>query len=250
MFAVEQEYDELDLMIRQFQQTMMRLRYSAIPVVGAPSGLALGGGCETLLHCDKVVAHAESYVGLVEVGVGLIPAGGGTKEMVLRASDSYRKDDTEVNRLGEYFMNIATAKVATSAHEAHNMGYFRDTDRVVINRARLLAEAKTAVIEMDEKGYTQPAKRKDIKVLGKTALANFTAGATGMIYGHYISEHDLKIAKKLAYIMAGGDLDAPALVSEDYLLDLEREAFLSLLGEKKTLERIHSILFSGKPLRN
>jgi 3-hydroxyacyl-CoA dehydrogenase len=250
MFAAEQEFDELDMMVRQFQQTMMRLRYSAIPVVGAPSGLALGGGCETLLHCDKVVAHAESYVGLVEVGVGLIPAGGGTKEMILRASDTYRKDDTEVNRLGESFMNIATAKVATSAHEAVNLGYFRDSDRIVINRARLLSEAKTAVLEIDEKGYTQPMKRKDIKVLGKTALANFTAGATGMLFGHYISEHDLKIAKKLAYVMAGGDLDAPAMVSEDYLLDLEREAFLSLCGEKKTLERIHSILFSGKPLRN
>jgi 3-hydroxyacyl-CoA dehydrogenase len=250
MYAGDQEWDEINMMIAYFQNSMMRARYSSIPVVTAPAGLALGGGCELNLHADHIQAHCELYIGLVEFGVGLIPAGAGTKEMTLRASDSYAKGDVELNRLQEYFMNIATAKVATSAEEARAMGYLRQSDAVTMNRSRLLADAKHKAIELAEAGYTQPAQRKDIKVLGQTALAAFYAGVNGMLYGNYISEHDAKIARKLAWVMAGGDLSAPSLVSEQYLLDLEREAFLSLAGEPKTLERIHSILFKGKPLRN
>lgn len=250
MFASEQEFDEINLMIAQFQNTMMRARFSSIPVVAATSGLALGGGCELSLHCDAVQAHAETYMGLVEFGVGLIPAGAGTKEMTLRASDSYKPGDAELNRLQEYFMNIATAKVATSAHEAKGLGYIRQADGVTLNRKRLLSDAKAKVLELYEAGYTQPAKRADIKVQGRTGMALFEAGIQGMRFGNYISEHDAKIARKLSYVMNGGDLSEASLVSEDYLIELEREAFLSLTGEPKTLERIHSILFKGKPLRN
>lgn len=250
MFASEQEFDEINLMIAHFQNTMMRARYSSIPVVAAPAGLALGGGCELSLHCDAIQAHAETYMGLVEFGVGLIPAGAGTKEMTLRASDSYKAGDPELNRLQEYFMNIATAKVGTSAHEVKGLGYLRDTDRISLNRSRLLSDAKARVLELHAAGYTQPVKRTDIKVQGRTGLALFEAGIQGMLFGGYISEHDAKIARKLSWVMNGGDLSEASLVSEDYLIELEREAFLSLTGEPKTLERIHSILFKGRPLRN
>lgn len=250
MYAIEQEWDEINLMIAQFQKTMMRVRYSAIPVVTAPAGLALGGGCELNLHADHIHAHAETYMGLVEFGVGLIPAGGGSKEMTLRVSDSFQEGDVELNNLQSTFMNIATAKVATSAYEAMEMNYLRKSDTIGLNRAFLLAEAKAKAIELAERGYTQPKQREDIKVLGRTALATLKAGIVSMLYGNYITEHDAKIAEKLAYVMTGGDLTSPQLVSEQYLLDLEREAFLSLCGEKKTLERIQSILTTGKPLRN
>ncbi|MEQ9466870.1 MAG: 3-hydroxyacyl-CoA dehydrogenase/enoyl-CoA hydratase family protein [Ekhidna sp.] len=250
MYAVDQEFDEIDLMIRTFQNTMTKARFSSVPVVAATSGLVLGGGCELSLHCDAIQAHAESYVGLVEVGVGLIPGGGGTKEMTLRAADDFTPGDPELNTLQEYFMNIATAKVATSAEEARGMHILRGGDEVTLNRKRLLTDAKEKVIALSDAGYTQPVPRDNIKVQGKAALAMFHAGISGMKYGSYISEHDQKIGQKLAWIMAGGDLSAPTEVSEQYLLDLEREAFLSLCGEPKTLERIQSILFKGKPLRN
>ncbi|MGL1884891.1 MAG: 3-hydroxyacyl-CoA dehydrogenase/enoyl-CoA hydratase family protein [Reichenbachiella sp.] len=250
MYASDQEYDEIDLMIRQFQGTMTRARFSDVPVISAPSGLALGGGCELSLHCDAIQAHAETYVGLVEFGVGLIPGGGGTKEFTLRASDQYSEGDPELNVLQKYFMNIATAKVATSAEEAREMNILQKGDAITLNRSRLLADAKAKAIEIYEAGYTRPIERTDIKVHGRTSMAMFEAGVTGMLYGNYISEHDAKIAKKLAYIMSGGDLTSASLVSEQYLLDLEREAFLSLSAEPKTLERIHSILFKGRPLRN
>ncbi|WP_266362577.1 3-hydroxyacyl-CoA dehydrogenase/enoyl-CoA hydratase family protein [Tellurirhabdus rosea] len=250
MFAIEQEFDEINLMIAQFQQTMMRARYSSIPVVGAPHTLALGGGCELNLHCDATVAHAETYMGLVEVGVGLIPAGGGTKEMAARASDLYQTGDPELNILQNIFMNIATAKVSTSAQEAKEMNYLRPNSQIVLNRSRQIAEAKQAAIELAENGYVQPKKRNDIKVQGRTGIALFKAGITAMRMGRYISDHDMKIADKLAYVICGGDLSYPQTVTEQYLLDLEREAFLSLTGEKKTLERIQSLLNGGKPLRN
>lgn len=250
MYAVDQEFDEIDLMIRTFQNTMTKARFSSIPVVSAPSGLVLGGGCELSLHCDAIQAHAESYIGLVEVGVGLIPGGGGTKELTMRAADEYTPGDPELNTLQEYFMNIATAKVATSAEEARKMNIIRPSDEITLNRKRLLTDAKEKVIALADAGYTQPVPREDIKVQGRAALAMFHAGISGMRYGNYISEHDQKIGQKLAFIMAGGDLSAPTYVSEQYLLDLEREAFLSLCGEPKTLERIQSILFKGKPLRN
>jgi 3-hydroxyacyl-CoA dehydrogenase len=250
MYAIEQEYDEIDFMIRQFQNTMMRIRYSSIPVISAPAGLALGGGCELTMHADHVQAHAETYIGLVEFGVGLIPGGGGTKEMALRVSDSFETDDIMTNNLKNAYLNIAMAKVATSAYEAKEMNILRASDGITLNRSRLIADAKRKALELAKDGYTMPVQRTDIKVLGKSALGMFIAGANSMKAGHYISEHDQKISEKLAYVMCGGDLSQPSLVSEQYLLDLEREAFLSLTGEKKTLERIQSILNSGKPLRN
>ncbi len=250
MYSVEQEFDEVDLMIAQFQQTMMRVRYSSVPVVVAPHTLVLGGGCEMNLHADRVVAAAETYMGLVEVGVGLIPAGGGTKEMALRCADLYKTGDPELNTLQSAFMNIAMAKVSSSAHEAASMNYLRRGDEIVLNRSRLIADAKKAAIELAEAGYTQPKQRNDIRVQGKAGIALFKAGITSMLLGKYISEHDAKIADKLAYVICGGDLSYPQNVTEQYLLDLEREAFLSLCGERKTLERIHSLLNGGKPLRN
>ncbi len=250
MYAIEQEFDEINMMIAQFQQTMMRVRYSSIPVVVAPHTLALGGGCEISLHADRVVATAETYMGLVEVGVGLIPAGGGTKEMALRCSDLYATGDPELNTLQAAFMNIATAKVSTSAQEALEMNYLRRGDEIVVSRARLIADAKQAAIELAEAGYTQPKQRTDIRVQGKAGIALFRAGVQGMKMGRYISEHDAKIADKLAYVISGGDLSYAQNVTEQYLLDLEREAFLSLCGEKKTLERLQGLLNGGKPPRN
>ncbi len=250
MLAVEQEYDELDFAIRAFQKFTMRARYSNIPVVVAPHGLTLGGGCELSLHADGIQAAAETYMGLVEVGVGVIPGGGGTKEMALRVSDMLETGDVEFNSLQNAFMNIATAKVATSAYEAFDLGYLRRGDRVSIHLPSQLADAKRFAIDLAEAGYVQPQVRTDVKVQGKGGMALFMAGINGMRMANYISDHDQKIANKLAYVICGGDLSYPQLVSEQYLLDLEREAFLSLLGEKKTLERIQSVLKSGKPLRN
>jgi 3-hydroxyacyl-CoA dehydrogenase len=250
MFAIEQDYDELDYMVRQFQNSVMRIRYSSVPVVVCPQGRTLGGGCEMTLHADRVQAAAETYIGLVEVGVGLIPAGGGTKEFTKRVSDAIEEGDVELNALQNAFMNIATAKVALSAEEARSMGILRSGDRVSVNKDRQLGDAKISVLEMSEAGYTKPIPSSTIRVQGRTGLALFKAGIFGMKMGNYISEHDMKIADKLAYIMCGGDLSAPQMVSEQYLLDLEREAFVSLCGERKTLERIQAILTGGKPLRN
>lgn len=251
MMAVEQEYDELNMAIKLFQDTMMRVRYSGVPVIVAPHGMTLGGGCEMSMHADKVVAAAETYIGLVEFGVGVIPGGGGSKEMALRASDLFRKNDVELNVLQEYFLTVAMAKVSTSAYEAYDLGILQHgKDVVVVNKDRQIAEAKKHALIMAEAGYTQPVKRKDVKVLGKQALGMFLVGTDSMEAGHYISEHDKKIANKLAYVMAGGDLSEPTLVTEQYLLDIEREAFLSLCTERKTLERIQYMLTKGKPLRN
>ena len=251
MLAVEQEYDELNMAVKMFQDTMMRMRYSAIPTVAAPHGMCLGGGCELSLHADKVVAAAESYIGLVEFGVGVIPGGGGSKEMALRASDSFRKNDVELNVLQEYFLTIGMAKVSTSAYEAFDLGILqKGKDTIVVNKDRQIATAKAYAKLLAESGYTQPVKRKDVKVLGKQALGMFLVGTDSMEAAHYISEHDKKIADKLAYVMAGGDLSETSYVSEQYLLDLEREAFLSLCTERKTLERIQHMLKTGKPLRN
>ncbi|WP_298145789.1 3-hydroxyacyl-CoA dehydrogenase/enoyl-CoA hydratase family protein [Flavobacterium sp.] len=251
MMAVEQEYDELNMAIKLFQDTMMRLRYSAIPVISAPHGMTFGGGCELSMHADKVVAAAETYMGLVEFGVGVIPGGGGSKEMALRASDLFRKNDVELNVLQEYFLTIAMAKVSTSAYEAFDTGLLqKHKDVVVVNKDRQIYEAKKHAILLAEAGYTQPVKRKDIKVLGKQALGMFLVGTDQMKAGSYISDHDKKMANKLAYVMAGGDLSEPTLVTEQYLLDIEREAFLSLCTERKTLERIQFMLTKGKPLRN
>ena len=251
MMAAEQEYDELNMAIKYFQDTMMRMRYSSIPTISAPHGMALGGGCEISLHADKVVAAAETYMGLVEFGVGVIPGGGGSKEMALRASDTFRKGDVQLNVLQENFLTIGTAKVATSAYEAFDLGLLqKGKDVVVVNKDRQIAEAKKYALLMADAGYTQPAARKDVLVLGKQALGAFMVATDSMQASRFISEHDQKIANKLAYAMAGGDLSEPTKVSEQYLLDIEREAFLSLCTERKTLERIQHMLKTGKPLRN
>ena len=251
MMAAEQEYDELNMAIKYFQDTMMRMRYSSIPTISAPHGMALGGGCEISLHADKVVAAAETYMGLVEFGVGVIPGGGGSKEMALRASDTFRKGDVQLNVLQEYFLTIGMAKVATSAYEAFDLGLLqKGKDSVVVNKDRQIAEAKKHALLMADAGYTQPIKRKDVLVLGKQALGTFMVATDSMQASRFISEHDQKIANKLAYVMAGGDLSEPTKVSEQYLLDIEREAFLSLCTERKTLERIQHMLKTGKPLRN
>lgn len=250
MYAIEQDYDEIEYMVKQFQHTVMRVRYSSVPVVVCPRGRTLGGGCELTLHADQVQAAAEAYIGLVEVGVGLIPAGGGTKELTKRVSDSYQPGDVELNRLQNTFMTIATAKVGLSAEEARGMGILTPKDRISLNSDRQLADAKAAVRELAALGYTMPVQANNIRVQGRTGLALFEAGIYGMREGNYISDHDAKIAGKIANVMCGGDLSSPQEVSEQYLLDLEREAFVSLCGEKKTLERIQSILTGGKPLRN
>ena len=250
MLAIEQEYDELSMATKMFQDTVMRLRYSSVPTLITPRGMTFGGACEMSLHADKVIAAAETYTGLVEFGVGIIPAGAGTKEMTKRVSDLWQKDDVQLNRLRDAFINIAMAKVATSAEEAYDMGYFqKGKDIVVVNADRQIATAKRYALQMLEDGYTQPAPQQ-VKVLGQQALGMFLVGTDSLVAGKYASEHDQKIANKLAYVMAGGNLSEPTLVSEQYLLDLEREAILSLLTERKTLERIEHTLKTGKPLRN
>ena len=251
MMAVEQEWDELDFAVRAFQNTTMRLRYSSIPVVVAPHGLTLGGGCEICLHADKVIAHAETYMGLVEFGVGLIPGGGGTKEFALRFSDELNSGDMRINLFREKFLTIGQAKVSTSGHEALELGYLRDgVDEVIVSRSNQISYAKESCLKLANKGYVQKAKRKDIKVLGKEGLGIVYVGADSMKSGNYMSQHDLIISEKLGEVLCGGDLSQVTEVSEQYLLDLERRAFLELCTERKTLERIQSLLQTGKILRN
>jgi 3-hydroxyacyl-CoA dehydrogenase len=251
MMAVEQEYDDLDMAIRTFQNTMMRMRHSSIPVVAAPHQLCLGGGTELCLHADKVVAHAETYMGLVEFGVGVIPGGGGSKEFALRLSDELKEGDIRINALRERFLTIGQAKVSTSGEEAFGLGYLRrGTDEVIVSRAHQLAYAKECALDLWEKGYTKPPMRKDIKVLGREGLGIVYIGANTMQSGNYISEHDTLISQKLGHVLCGGDLSEPTEVSEQYLLDLERKTFLELCMQRKTLERLQSIITSGKVLRN
>tara|TARA_B100000795_G_scaffold75207_2_gene53442 strand:- start:5607 stop:8030 length:2424 start_codon:yes stop_codon:yes gene_type:complete len=251
MMAVEQEYDELDFAIRAFQNTMMRLRYSSIPVVVAPHNLALGGGCEMSMHADKVVAHAELYMGLVEFGVGVIPGGGGSKEFALRCSDAFREGDVKINTLRNKFLTIGQAKVSTSAYEAFDLGYLREgIDEVVVSRKLQLKRAKESAMQLAINGYTQPQKRSDINVLGQEGLGIVYVGANSMKSGNYMSEHDQLISEKLGWVLCGGDLSEETQVSEQYLLDMERRAFLELCAERKTLERLQSIIKTGKVLRN
>lgn len=249
--AQEQNYEDLDVMIRAFQNVNMRLKTAPRPVVVAPFGLSLGGGCEITLHAARVRAAAETYIGLVEVGVGLIPAGGGTKELTIRAHDAVAGSTADpFEFLRKQFEAIAMAKVATSAEEARGMGILRQADSVSMNKDRLVADAKQVALDLVAEGYKPYKPRTDIPALGTPALATFKLGVHQMREGGFISEHDQKIAWKLARIMTGGDLSHRSTVSEQYLLDLEREAFLSLLGERKTLERIQHTLKTGKPLRN
>ncbi len=251
MMAYQQEWDELNQAVNIFQQTSMRIRYSAIPVVIATQGYVFGGGCEFSMHADAVVAGAESYIGLVEVGVGLIPGGGGTKEFAVRLSDEMASEgDVQIPRLIEKFKTIATAQVATSADEAFKFGYLKhNKDSIVRNVARNISEAKKKVLELAT-DYVMPIQRKDITVLGRTGLGALYVAAHSLKLGNYASEHDILIAKKVAYVLCGGDLTSQQQVSEQYLLDIEREMFLSLCGEQKTLERIQHMLENGKPLRN
>lgn len=250
MMAYQQEWDELNFAVKMFQDTMMRCRYSSIPVVAATRGYVFGGGCEMTMHCDAVVAASESYVGLVEVGVGIIPGGAGTKEFALRTSDSFFEGDVQIPTLIERFKTIAMANVATSAHEAFSFGYFQaKKDRVCMNTQRVIAEAKKEVLRLSQ-NYVRPIEREDILVLGRQGLAALYVAAHSLQLGKYASEHDVKIAQKIAWVLCGGDLSAPTRVSERYLLDVEREAFLSLCAEPKTLERIQFMLEKGKPLRN
>jgi 3-hydroxyacyl-CoA dehydrogenase len=250
MMAYEQDWDELNMAIDVFQKTAMRLRYSSVPVVVATQGYVFGGGCEFSMHSDAVVASAESYIGLVEVGVGLIPGGGGTKEFALRASNEFNPGDVQIPVLIEKFKTIAMASVATSAGEAFKFGYLRPgIDQVSINASRAIGEAKKKVLALAP-NYTQQAPRTDIKVLGRNGLGALYVAAESLRLGGYASDHDIKIAKKVAYVLCGGDLTSAQKVTEQYLLDVEREAFLSLCGEQKTLERIQYMLQNNKPLRN
>lgn len=250
MMAIEQDWDDLNMAIAYFQKSMMRVRYSSIPVIVAPHGMTLGGGCEMTMHADRVVAAAETYIGLVETGVGVIPGGGGTKEFALRTSREFQKDDVKNNRLRDMFMNIAMGKVATSAYEAYDMGILEEhKDIVVVDKNRQIRTAKMLALSLAEHGYTQPIEQK-VKVLGKDALGMFYVGTDQMLTGKYISEHDKLIADKLANVLVGGNLSEPTVVTEQYLLNLERETFLQLCGERKTLERIQYMLQKGKPLRN
>ncbi len=251
MMAAEQDYDELNLAVKGFQQTTMRIRYSSVPVVAAPHGMTLGGGCEICMHADKVIAHAETYMGLVEFGVGLIPGGGGTKEMVLRFSDELKAGDMRINRFREKFLTIGQAKVSTSAHEAMELGLLRKgVDEIIVSRAHQLSYAKSVCLKMHEKGYTQQNQRKDIQALGQEGLGIVYVGADSFKSGNFMSEHDQLISEKLGYVLCGGDLSQVTPVSEQYLLDLERKAFVELCAERKTLERIQSLLQTGKILRN
>ncbi len=250
MMAIEQEYEEIDFAVRAFQNTTGRIRHSSIPVVVATHGMTLGGGCEISLHADHVQASAETYIGLVEMGVGVIPGGGGTKEMAKRASDAYFSGDIQLPTIKERYLNIGMAKVATSAQEAIELDLLlKNRDKVTIGNNNLITDAKAAALNLANNGYTKPVAEK-IKALGKEGLGMFMVGAHSMHAAGYITAHEKLMSEKLAYAICGGDLSAPTLVSEQYLLDLEREAFLSLCGERKTLERIEHMLKTGKPLRN
>ncbi len=250
MFAFQQEYDELNQAVAMFQNTTMRCRYSAIPVVAATQGYVFGGGCETIMHCDAAICAAESYIGLVEVGVGIIPGGGGTKEFALRASDSFFEGDVMMPTLIEKFKSIALANVSTSAYEAFNNGtLLHSKDRVVANTRRNIGEAKEEVLRLSD-GYIQPIERTDITVLGRGGMAALYAAANELKLGGFASDHDVLIAQKVATVLCGGDLTGTQQVSERYLLDIEREAFMSLCGTKKTQERIQHMLQTNKPLRN
>ncbi len=250
MLAYNQEFDELNMAVNLFQQTTMRCRYSAIPVVAATQGYTFGGGVETLMHCDGAAIAAESYIGLVEAGIGVIPGGGGTKEFAVRISDSFREGDVKIPSLVAHFKTIAMASVATSGYEAYHYDYLiKGRDKIVVNKDRNIGEAKKMVLSMAD-NYTQPIKRKDVRVLGRAGLGALYTAANELKLGRYASEHDIKIANKVAYVLCGGDLTGEQLVSEQYLLDLEREAFMSLCGEQKTLARIEHMLKTNKPLRN
>ena len=250
MLAMQKEFDALDKMVDEFQQLTMYLKTSKVPVVLASQGYVFGGGCEMAMHANATVCAAESYIGLVEVGVGLIPGGGGTKEMAVRVSDTFYPGDTQIPMLIEHFKPIATAQVATSAYEAYDSHLLLDTkDTVTVKAATNIAKAKQMVLDMAPT-FVAPSVRNDITVLGRTGLSALYSAINEFRLGEYMSDYDVEISRKVAYVMCGGDLTGSQVVGEQYLLDIEREAFLSLLGNQKTLDRIQSILMTNKPLRN
>jgi 3-hydroxyacyl-CoA dehydrogenase len=248
--AHDGNWDEIDLMVRTFQRATMSLRYAQVPVVAAPAGLTLGGGCEVVLHADRVQAAAETYVGLVEVGVGLIPAGAGTTEMLARAVEPLAPTADLLAAVQRVFETIGFARVSTSAHDAIGIGYLRDVDGVSMNRERLMTDAKRRALERVRDGYQAPQRRAAIRVGGESLRATLELGVHLAWRAGRISDHDARIGRTLAWILAGGGLPHETAVTEDYLLDLEREAFLSLCGERKTLARIQHTLKTGKTLRN
>ena len=249
--AQEGEWDDIHMAVRQFQRCNMAIKYARGPVVAAPQGMALGGGCEISLHSARIHAAAEAYIGLVETGVGLIPGGGGTKEMLIRANEhSAGGEDLDLfHALKPVFENIAMAKVSTSGEEARSLGYLRPPDLIAMNRNRQIADAKETALAMVRAGYHPPAPT-DIRVLGEEFLAGAKLAIHMLVRGEFATEHDAVVARKLAYVLAGGSITAPQTVSEQYVLELEREAFVSLCGERKTQERIAHTLKTGKPLRN
>jgi len=251
MMAIEQDYDELNFAVKAFQDTMMRIRYSNVPVIVAPHNMALGGGCEMSKHADKVVAHAELYMGLVEFGVGLIPGGGGSKEFAKRFSEELHEGDIKINLLRDKFLTIGQAKVSTSAEEAFELGYLRKgIDEVVVSKVHQLVRAKAACLELVEVGYIPPVREKNIMVMGQEGLGIVYVGANSMLSGNYMSDHDRVISEKLGNVLCGGDLSENTVVSEQYLLDLERKTFIELCAEKLTMERMESLVKYGKILRN
>jgi 3-hydroxyacyl-CoA dehydrogenase len=257
--AQEEEWDDLDWMVKKFQDAFMKLKYLEKPVVAAPAGMALGGGCEICLASDRVRCAAETYMGLVEVGVGLLPAGGGTKEMLIRSTEHlfevqkgglYPKQIDLTPFIARAFETIAMAKVSTSGYEAIAMGYLRTTDKVTINRDYLIEDAKKTVLAMNLEGYTPSRPTERIRVAGEDTFATIKFGLWSMKAGGYITEHDVTVSTKIGYVLCGGNVHPDTYVTEQYLLDLEREAFLSLCGEPKTHARIQHTLSTGKPLRN
>ena len=250
MLAMQKQFDPLNQMINDFQQINMRIRTSKIPVVVATQGYVFGGGCEIAMHCDAGVYAAESYIGLVEVGVGLLPGGGGTKEFAVRASDDFFEGDVQSPTLINYFKTIATAAVYTSAYEAYDLNYLKkDRDFVSVNTPMNIGLAKDKVLQLSE-NYMPPSVREDIEVLGRGGMSVLYSAINEFRLGEYMSDYDVEIARKIAYVICGGDLTSAQKVSEQYLLDIEREGFLSLLGNQKTLDRIQYLLMNNKPLRN
>lgn len=251
MAAQGGEWALLEQAIKEFQEAMIAIKYSRIPVVAAPFQMTLGGGMEIVLHCDRIQAAAETYMGQVEIGVGLIPAGGGNKELLIRCTEGIPETvETDLFPfVRKAFEAIAMARVSASAREARELGFLRPTDRITVNQDFLIHDAKQAVLAMAQQGY-QPPRPKPIRVLGRSGLAAFRAGIQAMRWGEHISEHDQKLAGEIAYVICGGEVNPGTPVSEQYLLDIEREAFVRLCGEAKTQERIMHLLSTGKPLRN
>ena len=250
MLAMQKKFDELSILIQDFQNLVMKIKTSKIPVVVSTQGYVFGGACEISMHCDAGIYAAESYIGLVEVGVGLLPAGGGVKELARRASDKFYEGDVKMTVLIYHFKSIATASVSTSAWEGYNLNYLTaEKDFVCVNLNRNIFQAKKKVLQLSE-NYMPPNQKVDIQVLGRAGISTLYSAINEYKLAGYMSDYDVVIARKIANVICGGDLTSNELVSEKYLLNLEREAFLSLLGNQKTIDRIQYLLLNNKPLRN